>query len=92
MVMVEWTGPSVASVLEQLEIVKGVSVKNRGYDVTYATDDHETQRLWALRKQVTHTLDTPYQIAFDTPYQHTLSSYPLLDIFHKTLKCCTTML
>ena len=56
--MVEWTGPSVASVLEQLEIVKGVSVKNRGYDVTYATDDHETQRLWALRKQVTHPINT----------------------------------
>ena len=52
--MVELTGPSVASVLEQLEIVKGVSVTNQGYDVTYATDEKETKRLWTLRKQVTY--------------------------------------
>jgi len=87
MLMIELIGPSVTSVLEQLEIVKGVSVTNRGYDVTYATDDQETQRLWALRKQAKKTYQHILFIRFflntllthlnNTSYQYTLSTHTL---------------
>jgi len=48
----ELTGPSSSSVLEQIEIVKGLALKHGGGDFDVATSEEETKNIWKFRKEV----------------------------------------